>query len=163
MRNFNMRKEMGVGLVEVLVALLILSTALLALVSLQTRSLQFNHGAYMRSQANIFAYDIIERIRINNPNPNLSINPNLAAYNISLATYPLNTPPVAAPLAAADLDQWRRAIATNLPNGQGSIGCDAVTAVCTVTIVWNESNASEENAARFQDEGKSTFVYEARL
>ena len=131
MRKFNMRKEMGVGLVEVLVALLILSTALLALVSMQTRSLQFNHGAYMRSQANIFAYDIMERIRINNPNSRLAINPNLAAYNIAPAPYPLNTPAVLAPLA---------------------------TAVCTITIVWNESATSD-----LRDEDNSTFVYGARL
>jgi type IV pilus assembly protein PilV len=160
MRNFNMWKEKGVGLVEVLVALLILSTALLALVSLQTRSLQFNHGAYMRSQANIFAYDIMERIRINNSDTTgtASVNPNLAAYNIALAPYPLNTPVVAAPLAAADLDQWRRAIATNLPNGQGSIRCDVGTAICTITIVWSESAASD-----LLDENSSTFVYGARL
>ena len=154
----NWKKEKGVGLVEVLVALLILSVSLLALVSLQTRSLQFNHGAFMRSQANIFAYDIIERIRINNPNPNANVNPNLIAYNIGLAPYPLNTPAVLAPLAAADLDQWRRAIATSLPNGQGAIECDAV-AVCTITIVWNESGAAELP----DDEEISTFVYEARL
>ena len=153
-----MRKEMGVGLVEVLVALLILSTALLALVSMQTRSLQFNHGAYMRSQANIFAYDIMDRIRINNPNSRLAINPNLAAYNIAPAPYPLNTPAVLAPLAAADLDQWRRSIATNLPNGQGGIQCDAATAVCTITIVWSESATSD-----LRDEDNSTFVYGARL
>src|SRR5690625_6652352 len=55
----------GVGLIEVLVTLIILSTALLTLTALQTRSLQFNHSAYLRSQANNFAYDILERVRIN--------------------------------------------------------------------------------------------------
>ena len=37
--------ERGVGLIEVLVTLLILSTTLIALSALQTRSLQFNQGA----------------------------------------------------------------------------------------------------------------------
>jgi len=158
MRSLKWQWEKGVGLVEVLVALLILSTALLALVSLQTRSLQFNHGAYMRSQANIFAYDIIERIRINNPTPNANVNPNLVGYNVNPAPYALSTPAVLAPLAAADLDQWRRAIATNLPNGQGGIRCDGATAICTITIVWSESATSD-----LQDENNSTFVYGARL
>src|SRR5690625_2050477 len=53
----------GVGLIEVLVTLIILSTALLTLTALQTRSLQFNHSAYLRSQANNFAYDILDRDR----------------------------------------------------------------------------------------------------
>jgi type IV pilus assembly protein PilV len=158
MNMFSHKGERGVGLIEVLVTLLILSTSLLALASLQTRSLQFNHSAFMRSQANIFAYDILERMRINNPNPTANINPNLAAYNIALASYPLNTTPVTAPLAAADLDQWRRAIATALPDGQGSIQCNAANGVCTITIVWNELNASG-----VANEDKSTFIYGARL
>jgi type IV pilus assembly protein PilV len=158
MNSIGYKKEKGVGLIEVLVTLLILSTSLLALASLQTRSLQFNQSAFMRSQANIFAYDILERMRINNPNPTANINPNLATYNIALASYNLNSTAVTAPLAAADLDQWRRAIATALPDGQGGIQCDPANGVCTITIVWNELNSSG-----VLGEDKSTFVYGARL
>lgn len=152
------KKEQGVGLIEVLVTLLILSTSLLALTALQARSLQFNHGAFMRSQANIFAYDIMDRMRINNPRPNAPINPNLAAYNIGIAVFNLNDPQVVAPLAASDVDQWRRRIATSLPNGQGGVQCDAVTSVCTITIRWNEQNGNG-----LLDEDTTNFIYEARL
>ena len=61
-------KQQGAGLIEVLVTVLILGTSLLALAALQSRSLQYNHSAYLRSQANILAYDILDRVRINRSN-----------------------------------------------------------------------------------------------
>src|SRR5690625_6205371 len=54
----------GAGLIEVLVTLIILFTALLTLTALQTRSLQFKHSAYLLSQANNFAYAMLDRLRI---------------------------------------------------------------------------------------------------
>jgi type IV pilus assembly protein PilV len=55
----------GFSLVEVLVALLVLSIGLLGLAALQTTSLQFNTGSYHRTQATFMAYDIIDRMRVN--------------------------------------------------------------------------------------------------
>lgn len=142
-------QQAGVGLIEVLVTLLILSTSLLALGAMQTRSLQFNQGAYFRSQANIFAYDILDRMRINVAN--------LKDYDSALINVPENTAPVLAPLAAADLHAWRRNISAELPNGKGGIDCDEEK-MCKLTIEWDELN-STGNAA----ENKTTFTYSARL
>lgn len=142
------RHQQGVGLIEVLVTLLILSTSLLALGAMQTRSLQFNQGAYLRSQANIFAYDILDRMRVN-----LS---NLNAYQSPLAGVSESETPVTTPLAAADLHAWRRNISAELPNGKGGIAC--ANQICTVTIVWDELNSSGKAA-----EDKTTFTYSARL
>ena len=61
------QKQQGIGLIEVMVTVLILATSLLAMAALQSRSLQHNHSAFLRSQANIIAYDIIDRIRILSP------------------------------------------------------------------------------------------------
>lgn len=110
-----LRQQAGVGLIEVLVTLLILSTSLLALGAMQTRSLQFNQGAYFRSQANIFAYDMLDRMRINLAN--------LEAYDSDLAHVPESEAPILTPLAAADLHAWRRNISAELPNGKGGIDC----------------------------------------
>jgi type IV pilus assembly protein PilV len=144
------RHQTGVGLIEVLVTLLILSTSLLALGAMQNRSLQFNQGAYLRSQANIFAYDILDRMRVN-------LN-NLNAYKSALASVDETKAPVTTPLAAADLDAWRRNISSELPNGKGGIACDDITKICTVTIVWDELNSSDQAA-----EDTTTFSYSARL
>jgi type IV pilus assembly protein PilV len=146
------RHQTGVGLIEVLVTLLILSTSLLALGAMQNRSLQFNQSAYLRSQANIFAYDILDRMRINLIN--------LSAYESALASVPEGSTPVTSPLAAADLDAWRRNISSELPNGKGGIACDgdATNNICTVTIVWDELNSSGK-----KEEDTTTFTYSARL
>ena len=141
--------QRGMGLIEVLVTLLILSTSLLALGAMQTRSLQFNQGAYFRSQANIFAYDILDRMRINLDN--------IGEYDSELLHVDEAEAPVMTPLAAADLHAWRRNISSELPNGKGGIDCDAES-ICTLTIEWDELN-STGNAA----ENKTTFTYSARL
>lgn len=143
-------QQQGASLIEVLVTLLVLSTSLLALAALQTRSLQFNQGAYLRSQANIFAYDMLDRMRINLTNLN--------AYNSGLAAADVGNAPVTTPLAAADLDAWRRSIAATLPEGKGGISCNAANNQCTLTIQWSEINNTDQ-----ADEDKTTFTYSARL
>lgn len=142
------QRQTGVGLIEVLVTLLILSTSLLALGAMQNRSLQFNQGAYLRSQANIFAYDILDRMRVNLANLN--------SYESDLAHVAEDSTPVTTPLAAADLNEWRRNISSELPNGKGGIACE--DEICTVTIVWDELNSSGEEA-----EDTTEFTYSARL
>lgn len=150
MSALTLKHQKGVGLIEVLVTLLILSTALISLSALQTRSLQFNQGAYFRSQANIYGYDIIERMRVNLAN--------IADYKVEAAPFDINSAPVTAPLAAADIDDWLRKIATTLPNGQGELDCDDGTKICVVTIVWDEINNSGQAS-----EDKTTYSYSARL
>lgn len=140
--------QSGVGLIEVLVTLLILSTSLLALGAMQNKSLQFNQGAYMRSQANILAYDLMDRIRINLDN--------MKDYN-SAEAGPASTP-VTSPLASADIDGWRVNVDRQLPDGKGGVSCAIATNICTITITWRELNSSGE-----EDEDSTTFTYEARM
>lgn len=60
-----MKHNRGFTLVEVLVAVVILSVGLLGLAGLQATSLRSNHSGYMRSQATILAYDLVDRMRAN--------------------------------------------------------------------------------------------------
>jgi len=55
----------GFTLIEILIALLVLSLGLIGLAMLQATGLRFNTESYMRSQATILAYDIIDRMRAN--------------------------------------------------------------------------------------------------
>ncbi len=150
MHGFFIKNSRGVGLVEVLVTLLLLSIALLTLTTLQSRSLQYNQGAYLRSQANILAGDILERMRNNSGV--------LTSYNIAIAAYDLEAAPATGDLSTVDVDQWRRSLAVNLPAGQGAINCVAATSICSITISWTELNSSGLAA-----ENITTFTYSARL
>lgn len=55
----------GFTLIEVLVALFVLSLGLLGLAMLQTLAMRFNTESYSRTQATFLAYDIVDRIRAN--------------------------------------------------------------------------------------------------
>lgn len=54
----------GFALIEALVALLVLSVGLVGMTRLQTRSLQNNGSAYMRTQASLFSTELINRMRV---------------------------------------------------------------------------------------------------
>ncbi len=60
-----MTRNSGFSLIEVLVALLILSVGLLGSAGMQTLSVQMNVSARQSSQATYLAYEIIDRMRAN--------------------------------------------------------------------------------------------------
>lgn len=109
-----MNKQSGTTLIEVLVTVLILATSLLAMAALQSRSLQHNHSSFLRSQANIIAYDVIDRVRI---------------YTQDAAT-PVR--PTDAELAVSE---------SVLPEGDITLECDT-NRVCTVVITWAEQDGT---------------------
>lgn len=59
------RYQSGVSMLEVLIAMVLLVTALLGATALQITGLHTNRSAYYRSQASVMAYDIADRIRLN--------------------------------------------------------------------------------------------------
>lgn len=137
MNGATLKQSQGVGLIEVLITMLILSTTLITLAALQTRSLQYNHGAYLGSQANILASDILDRIRANRKSLGNAVQ--IASYNVTASAFTASSVPTSS-VAAADVYLWRQTIATQMPGGQGGISCDNSTRMCTVTIRWDEVN-----------------------
>lgn len=157
MHNSDLRKQGGVGLIEVLVTLLILSTSLIALTALQTRSLQFNHGAYLRSQMNIYAYDILERIRMRPENLASRYSTPVAAFNKSASAPTGNQP-------ALDIYEWRKNIDSNFPDGKAGIECDDIKSTCKIIIQWTEVNTMNQDISTLEERDKmAKFEYTARL
>ena len=58
-------RQRGFTLLEVLIAVMLLAVGLLGLAGLQAVSLRNNHSAYLRSQATMLTYDIIDSMRTN--------------------------------------------------------------------------------------------------
>lgn len=133
-------KSAGFSMIEVLVTLVILSVGLLGLAALQARALQYNQGAYLRSQANILAYDVVDRMRINRARAHLG------DYNIALSS----AAPTGSTLAKIDVIGWLDLLAATLPGGDGSVDCD--DEACEVRIVWQEA-----------DGGQYEFTYQTRI
>ena len=127
------QSQHGFGLIEVMISVLIVGTALLTLTSLQSKSLQFNQNAYLRSQANILAYDVIDRIRINQKQA--------ASYDILFSA----TEPSGSSRRDVDLKEWLTNLSTNLPSGDGQIDCDGNPLICNVDVSWTEQSGANNN------------------
>src|SRR5690606_29909057 len=96
----------GVVLVEDLLTVSLFSTSLLAIATLQTRSLQYNQSAYLRSQANILVYDIIDRMRVNRSE--------VKSYSLGFG----DDAPTGTSLAEKDMRGWLTQVEDVLPDSE---------------------------------------------
>jgi type IV pilus assembly protein PilV len=126
--NFPIKRktQRGTTLVETLVALVVLSVGLLGIAALQMTSLRNNRGAHMRSQAQVLAYDIADRMRANR---NVAEDNN---YVIVLGGVPAVTG-----IAQTDLLEWTESLRTLLPSGRGAIARDGN--LFRITIQWTDT------------------------
>lgn len=134
------KKQCGFTLLEVLIALLILSIGLLGLASLQTNGLRSNQMASMRTTATQLAYNIADRMHAN------PVGVDAQDYVITvsdvdpvIATDCESTTCTSLQMATYDLSQWRSAINT-LPGGSSSITRTVTGTVVThtITVFWDE-------------------------
>ena len=138
----------GFTIIEVAVAMLVLSVGLLGVAGLQATGMQSTYQSQQRSVAMIQARDLADRMRA---------NPSGMLAGEYIKTIPL-VPPTpdcesagsscnAAQLAASDLYKWASMNGELLPSGQGAVACtDLVPATagfiesgsaCMITVRWD--------------------------
>jgi type IV pilus assembly protein PilV len=127
----------GLTLIEVLIALVILSIGILGLATLQTASLNFNTSASQRTQATVLAYDMADRMRANRQAA-LAGDYNIAVESPGPAC---TAPNLVGTVAAQDISAWRMALACRLPLGTGSITRNGNE--FTLTVLWDDSHGRE--------------------
>ncbi|MGY3040622.1 type IV pilus assembly protein PilV [Rhodanobacter sp. TND4EL1] len=131
-------REAGVGLIEVLVAVLVLSIGFLGVAALQALSLSTNNSAMARSMATIDSYSILDAMRAD------AASARAGAYNGSPAVTAGACPAAATgSLSNTQLIQWCTQLGSDLGNTAattGSINCGA-TGACTITIKFDDSRA----------------------
>jgi type IV pilus assembly protein PilV len=124
-------KQQGFTLLEVLIALLVLSIGLLGLAALQTTGLRSNQMATMRTLATQIAYDMTDRMRANPGGLTTATQQYVIATNETPAD-----PPVIR--ADSDLTEWRTQV-VRLPGGLGRITQSAGPPVThVITVFWDE-------------------------
>jgi type IV pilus assembly protein PilV len=132
----------GFSLIEVLVVMLITAIGLMGLAALQAATVTSGKSAHLSSAANQAVGDIAERMRANAGGHGATFPYRTTGTYAQIAgTLPASVACVAdctaVNVAAADLAQWQRTIASNLTGGAGIVTGDAVTGYI-VTIAWRE-------------------------
>ncbi|UAW97908.1 type IV pilus modification protein PilV [Halopseudomonas nanhaiensis] len=120
--------QLGVSLLEVLIAVLVLAIGVLGAAQLQLSALRYNASAAHTTQASFIAYDMLDRMRANADD--------LAAY-AGFSVVGCSAAQPGADILAQDRHDFATAVGCQLPGGRGSIAVDGNRA--TVTVSWSES------------------------
>jgi type IV pilus assembly protein PilV len=141
-RNFSSGRSTnaGVGLIEVLIAMLVMGIGMLGIAALQATALRNSQSSLERSQAVIHSYAILDAMRAN-----LDVA-RTGAYN--MANFVCDPPNAAGSLVAADQARWLSAIEESMgEDACGRIQCAAIAGSqslsCTITVRWDDSRGTE--------------------
>jgi type IV pilus assembly protein PilV len=141
----------GFTLIEVLIALLVMSIGLLGIGKIMMLSARANDSALMRSQATALGYTILDAMRANRQ---------AALSGAYITAFGVDPGAVACTAAAPcssgqqaqnDLHLWFLSLLAGLPAGQGSVaittaavGTDAINqTTATVTVQWTDTVAQQ--------------------
>jgi len=126
-------RTQGFTLIEVLVALVVLSVGMLGIASLYTQALGAGRATQFRSQATNLIGDIADRIRVNRLGQ--AAYAGLPADN---DCNPVDCTP--AEMAAHDLFLWEQRVEALLPGGDWTVDFDDTTSPPTymIEVSWEE-------------------------
>jgi len=126
------RRQRGVGLIEVLVAIVVLAFGLLGLAGLQTRTLAYSQSSLFRSQAAALTDDILDRMRADRSRAIAG------SWNTGLTS---DTSALADTFPESDLKNWKTQVAGLLPTGQASVAVNGN--VVTIIVRWDDTRGRE--------------------
>ena len=129
------RAQQGVGLIEVMVAVLILAIGLLGVAAMQAMTLKATQGSYDRGVALIAAYSILDAMRPYRANAS-------ALSTFSMTNKTCGTQSAGASGIQGVKDDWLNNLQANLGSGPSTCGQITVSGKqVTVTIQWDDSRA----------------------
>lgn len=143
--------QSGVGLIDVLVAILLLSIALLGFAKLQLETMKDQRLSYSHAMAQVLATDLSERIHANPQ----GINSYAVTDIVSRApSGGCATGCGSAELAAQDLDDWREAIVNSALTG-GNADVAISGSQVTITVQWQDALSDTQVQQPFTFEVRS--------
>ena len=133
--NVTTRAERGFSLIEVLIALIIMSVGMLGIASLYVQSMQAGRTSLFRHNAITLAGDVADRMRAN-PTAGDAYTGTGADNNCIDGGVNCND----VQMAAQDIFGWDQQAVDTLPNGDVTITFDNTVdpPVYTIAITWNE-------------------------
>lgn len=136
--------QAGVGLIEVLIAVLVLSIGFLGIAALEAMSLSTNNSAYARSMATINAYSIMDAMRAD------IVNAKAGSYNTTVTAN--SCPAAGATLITQQINVWCGSLAATLganATTTGNVNCDG-NGNCTITITFDDSRSGSNLGSNTQ-------------
>ncbi len=134
------RSQRGFSLVEVLIALIIMSVGMLGIASLYVQSMQAGRTSLFRHSAVTLAGDVADRIRANPTAVDA-----YAGVGVDAGCIDGNTDCNDAQMAAQDILLWDLQATDTLPNGDVAITVDSTVTppVYTIAINWDEPGVQQ--------------------
>lgn len=153
------RRSRGFSLIEVLVALIVLSVGLLGIAKMEALALASNGVAGRRALAAIEAASLADSMHVNRTywgsaasGASITITGNQVTAGLPVSPAPDCTQStgaacIAPNLASYDLNQWAGALYSLLPADTATVTCNTSTPVeCLITISWNEQAVAINSA-----------------
>jgi type IV pilus assembly protein PilV len=143
--------QRGVGLIEVLIAVLVLAFGMLGMAGLQSHALRNNQSALERGMATVQIQSIADVMRADR------VRATNGEYDITIdAAAPVVDPddPGTATFRNVAIADWRQSLQQALnPTATGSIDCNG--ALCVITVRWDDSRAASGSAAVAEAEAQT--------
>jgi type IV pilus assembly protein PilV len=131
------RHQRGVGIIEILVAVLVLCIGLLGLAGLQLRTLRNNESALERSMAVAETHAVVDAMRADRSNAKAGL------YNILMGA----TASSGSTFRATVVYNWRQNLVSALGSGaSGQIFCNGT--LCTIDVQWDDSRGTGGSATQ---------------
>jgi type IV pilus assembly protein PilV len=150
----SLKNQSGAGLIEALIAILILSIGLLGMLGMQTAALKYEQSSWIRSALSISLASMADRVRANvsSIETAYSTTSTYAAARSAIDADPAYFTPAincdvtactTAELATYDMLIWRRDLDANLPGGTGFVvptGTKGIDLRFLVTVAWYDKD-----------------------
>lgn len=127
--------QSGFSLLEVLITVVIIAVGLMGFAGMMVKSAKNNRIAMHRSLATLYAYDIIDCMRVNRT----------AATTGAYTLTNFGDVPSGSSIAASDIDSWQDQLSKVLPSGAGKITFSGNTV--KVEIQWTEAVGTDDSAS----------------
>ncbi|MFZ3127389.1 MAG: type IV pilus modification protein PilV [Rhodoferax sp.] len=153
-RGSRVERARGFSLIEVMVTIVILAFGMLGVAGLLVGGVSNAASSEATAKATQLAGDMADRMRAN---PTVAISAT-SEYITAYADAPASTPST---IAQKDKSEWLRALAAQLPDGDGKISVDNTARKVVIEVRWNNCMGTLGDADRTScaDNSATAFKY----